>query len=100
VQGQLRQFAVFWDVLFGSARIAQRYPAWVGLRDDQLFGAEKWSVELFYPAFRSRRSRSGLVPGGSATMTASTLLHATIRSRRHQMYIEKSSARSGNRFWR
>jgi len=59
------------------------------LRDDQLFGAEKWSVELFYPAFRSRRSRSGLVPGGSATMTASTLLHATIRSHRRRLHIEK-----------
>ena len=56
----------FWDVLFGSAHITQQYPPQVGLRDDQLFGAEKWWVQLLYPVFRSRRVHSALVPGGKS----------------------------------
>lgn len=63
-KGNFGNLLFFWDVLFGSAHITQRYPPQVGLRDDQLFGAEKWWVELFYPVFRSRRVHSALVPGG------------------------------------
>lgn len=62
--GNFGNLLFFWDVLFGSAHITQQYPPRVGLRDDQLFGAEKWWVELFYPVFRSRRAHSALVPGG------------------------------------
>ena len=63
-KGNFGNLLFFWDVLFGSAHITQRFPAQVGLRDDQLFGAEKWWVELFYPVFRSKRAHSALVPGG------------------------------------
>jgi sterol desaturase/sphingolipid hydroxylase (fatty acid hydroxylase superfamily) len=62
--GNYGNLLFFWDVLFGTAHITQQYPAKIGLRDDELFGAEKWWVELFYPVFRSKRSHSALVPGG------------------------------------
>lgn len=62
--GNFGNLLFFWDVLFGTAHITQQYPPQVGLRDDQLFGSEKWWVELFYPVFRSRRRHSALVPGG------------------------------------
>jgi sterol desaturase/sphingolipid hydroxylase (fatty acid hydroxylase superfamily) len=62
--GNFGNLLFFWDVLFGSAHITQRYPPKVGLIDDRLFGAERWWVELFYPVFRSRREHSALVPGG------------------------------------
>ena len=62
--GNFGNLLFFWDVLFGTAHITQHYPAKVGLRDDELFGHEKWWVELFYPVFRSRRAHSALVPGG------------------------------------
>lgn len=62
--GNFGNLLFFWDVLFGSAHITQRFPAQVGLRDDQLFGSEKWWVQLLYPVFWSRREHSALVPGG------------------------------------
>lgn len=31
----------FWDVLFGQAHITQKYPAKIGLRDDELYASEK-----------------------------------------------------------
>ncbi len=62
--GNFGNLLFFWDVLYGTAHITQRYPAKVGLRDDELFGHEKWWVELFYPVFRSRRVHSALIPGG------------------------------------
>ncbi len=62
--GNYGNLLFFWDVLFGTAHITQRYPARVGLNDDLLFGAEKWWVELFYPLFRSKRVHSALTPGG------------------------------------
>jgi len=64
--GNFGNLLFFWDVLFRSAHITQRFPAQVGLKDDQLFGAEKWWVQLFYPLFRSRREHSVLVPGGKS----------------------------------
>jgi sterol desaturase/sphingolipid hydroxylase (fatty acid hydroxylase superfamily) len=63
--GNYGNLLFFWDVLFGSAHITQQYPAKVGLKDDELFGPEKWWIELFYPVFRSRRTHSALVPGGT-----------------------------------
>ena len=62
--GNYGNLLFFWDVLFGSAYITQAYPAKAGLKDDVLFGAEKWWVELFYPIFKSKRQHSALVPGG------------------------------------
>lgn len=63
-KGNFGNLLFFWDVLFGTAHITQQYPSQVGLRDDELFGAEKWWVELFYPVFRSKRAHSALTPGG------------------------------------
>ena len=63
-KGNFGNLLFFWDVLFGTAHITQQYPAQVGLRDDELFGKEKWWIELFYPVFRSSRVHSALVPGG------------------------------------
>jgi sterol desaturase/sphingolipid hydroxylase (fatty acid hydroxylase superfamily) len=63
-KGNFGNLLFFWDVLFGTAHITQKYPAEVGLRDDQLFGRESWWVQLFYPLFRSRRAHSALIPGG------------------------------------
>ena len=62
--GNFGNLLFFWDVLFGTAHITRQYPAQIGLRDDQLFGKERWWVEMFYPLFRSRREHSALVPGG------------------------------------
>ena len=62
--GNFGNLLFFWDVLFGSAHITQNYPSQIGLRDDQLFGKERWWVEMFYPLFRSKREHSALVPGG------------------------------------
>ena len=63
-KGNFGNLLFFWDVLFGTAHITQRFPAQVGLRDDQLFGKEKWWIEVFYPVFRSKRVHSALTPGG------------------------------------
>lgn len=62
--GNFGNLLFFWDVLFGTAHITRQYPAQIGLRDDQLFGKERWWIEMFYPLFRSRRKHSALVPGG------------------------------------
>lgn len=63
-KGNFGNLLFFWDVLFGTAHITQKYPAQYGLREDQIFGAEKWWTELFYPVFKSKRQHSSLVPGG------------------------------------
>lgn len=63
-KGNFGNLLFFWDILFGSAYVTQKYPAEIGLRDDQKFGDEKWWVELFYPIFRSKRVHSALTPGG------------------------------------
>jgi len=62
--GNFGNLLFFWDVLFGTAHITQQYPEQIGLRDDQLFGKEKWWIEMFYPLFQSKREYSALVPGG------------------------------------
>ena len=62
--GNFGNLLFLWDVLFGTARITRRYPAHVGLRDDQLFGKERWFVEMFYPFVSSAREHSALAPNG------------------------------------
>ena len=47
-----------------SLRITRRYPAEYGLRDDQLFGAERWERQMFYPLLQSKREYSALKFGG------------------------------------
>jgi sterol desaturase/sphingolipid hydroxylase (fatty acid hydroxylase superfamily) len=63
-KGNFGNLLFFWDILFRSAHITRRYPPQVGLRDDLLFGKERWFIEMFYPLFRSRREYSALTPGG------------------------------------
>lgn len=63
-KGNFGNLLFFWDILFGSAHITRKYPAQVGLRDDQLFGKERWFVEMFYPLFQSKREHSALRPNG------------------------------------
>lgn len=63
-KGNFGNLLFFWDVLFGSAHITRRYPAEVGLRDDQLFGEEHWADQMFYPLSHSGREHSALRPGG------------------------------------
>ena len=63
-KGNFGNLLFFWDVLFGTAHITRRYPAEVGLRDDQLFGAERWERQMFYPLLQSRREYTALKFGG------------------------------------
>lgn len=63
-KGNFGNLLFFWDVLFGTAHITRRYPAEVGLRDDQLFGAERWDKQMFYPLLQSKREYSALKFGG------------------------------------
>lgn len=63
-KGNFGNLLFFWDVVFGTAYITRQYPAQVGLRDDQLFGKERWFTEMFYPLIKSRREHSALVPNG------------------------------------
>ena len=63
-KGNFGNLLFLWDILFASDHITRRYPAQVGLRDDQLFGKERWHTELFYPLVQSQREHSALTPGG------------------------------------
>ncbi len=65
-KGNFGNMLFFWDVLFRTAHITRQYPAQVGLKDDQIFGKERWFVEMFYPLVRSKRAHSALTPGGRA----------------------------------
>jgi sterol desaturase/sphingolipid hydroxylase (fatty acid hydroxylase superfamily) len=69
--GNFGNLLFFWDVLFGTAHITQKYPEKIGLRDDQLFGKERWWVEMFYPLFHSKREHSALAPGGKPYLETS-----------------------------
>ena len=63
-KGNFGNLLFFWDVLFGTAHITRKYPAEVGLRDDQLFGHERWDHQMFYPLLQSSREYSALKFGG------------------------------------
>jgi sterol desaturase/sphingolipid hydroxylase (fatty acid hydroxylase superfamily) len=65
-KGNFGNMLFFWDVLFGSAHITRRYPAQVGLIDDQLFGHEDWQHQMFYPVLQSQREHTALKFGGAA----------------------------------
>jgi hypothetical protein len=64
-KGNFGNLLFLWDVIFGSAHITQQFPPQVGLRDDQLFGAERWYHQMFYPLFQSKRECSALKFGGT-----------------------------------
>ncbi|UUZ78591.1 sterol desaturase family protein [Polaromonas sp. P1(28)-13] len=63
-KGNFGNLLFFWDILFRSAHITRQYPAQVGLKDDQIFGKERWFTEMFYPLIWSKREHSALTPGG------------------------------------
>lgn len=65
-KGNYGNLLFIWDMLFGSAHITRKYPAKVGLIDDQLFGQERWYHQMFYPLLQSRREHTALKFGGSA----------------------------------
>jgi sterol desaturase/sphingolipid hydroxylase (fatty acid hydroxylase superfamily) len=65
-KGNFGNLLFLWDMLFGSAHITRRYPARVGLIDDQLFGQERWQHQMFYPVLQSSREHSALRVGGRA----------------------------------
>lgn len=55
--GNFGNLLFFWDILFGTARITRKYP--------EIFGAwnqikEPWYIQLLFPIFRSKDSRSEL----------------------------------------
>jgi hypothetical protein len=64
-KGNFGNLLFLWDVIFGTAHITRQYPAAVGLRDDQLFGQERWYRQMFYPLFQSDRECSALKFGGT-----------------------------------
>ena len=63
-KGNFGNLLFLWDIIFGSAHITRQYPPAVGLRDDQLFGQERWYHQMFYPLFQSQREHSALKSGG------------------------------------
>jgi sterol desaturase/sphingolipid hydroxylase (fatty acid hydroxylase superfamily) len=65
-KGNFGNLLFIWDMLFGSAHITRRYPEQVGLRDDELFGAEDWKNQMFFPVVQSDRAQTALKFGGSA----------------------------------
>jgi len=71
-KGNFGNMLFVWDMLFGSAHITQKYPAHVGLQDDQIFGKERWFNEMFYPLLQSKREHSALRAGGRAFAEAET----------------------------
>ena len=77
-KGNFGNLLFFWDILFGSAYITRKYPAEVGLKDDQIFGKERWYVEMFYPLIRSQREHSALTPGGKIYAEEETDVQARV----------------------
>lgn len=65
-KGNYGNMLFIWDMLFGTAHITRKYPAQVGLIDDQLFGQERWQHQMFYPVLQSSREHTALKFGGSA----------------------------------
>ncbi len=63
-KGNYGNLLFIWDMVFGSAHITRKYPAQVGLIDDQRFGQERWYHQMFYPLLQSRREHTALKFGG------------------------------------
>ena len=75
-KGNFGNMLFLWDMLFGTAHITQKYPAQVGLQDDQIYGKERWFHEMFYPLLQSKREHSALRAGGRAFAEAETTTDA------------------------
>lgn len=56
--GNFGNLLFFWDVLFGTALITRKYPPAFGVDNDLVHGQEKWTTQLFFPLFGSRRENS------------------------------------------
>jgi len=56
--GNFGNLLFFWDVFFGTALITRRYPPAFGLEDDLVHGHERWTTQMFFPLFGSRRQAS------------------------------------------
>ncbi len=63
-KGNFGNLLFIWDIIFGSAHITRKFPAQVGLIDDQRFGQERWYHQMFYPLMQSRREHTALKFGG------------------------------------
>jgi len=63
-KGNFGNLLFVWDMLFGSAKITRHYPSKVGLIDDQIFGAEQWQHQMFFPLLQSSREHTALKLGG------------------------------------
>lgn len=63
-KGNFGNLLFIWDIIFGSAHITQKYPPQVGLKDDDLFGPERWYHQMFFPLFQSKREYTALKFGG------------------------------------
>lgn len=59
-KGNFGNLLFFWDVLFGTAHITQKFPEDVGLQSDRLFGQERWYHQMFFPLLQSSREHSAL----------------------------------------
>jgi sterol desaturase/sphingolipid hydroxylase (fatty acid hydroxylase superfamily) len=57
-KGNFGNLLFFWDVLFGTALITRHYPPAFGVENDLVYGQEKWTTQLFFPLFGSRRENS------------------------------------------
>ena len=64
-KGNFGNLLFIWDMMFGTAKITRKFPAQVGLMDDQLFGQERWQNQMFYPVLQSQREHSALKFGGT-----------------------------------
>jgi sterol desaturase/sphingolipid hydroxylase (fatty acid hydroxylase superfamily) len=56
--GNFGNLLFFWDVLFGTALIARKYPPSFGVEKDLVYGRERWWVQLLFPLFQSKREAS------------------------------------------
>lgn len=74
-KGNFGNLLFFWDVLYGTAYITQRYPADVGLQGDRVFGEERWTHQMFYPVLQSKRTHSALRFGGDEYAADETSVH-------------------------
>ena len=55
--GNFGNLLFFWDILFGTAKITRKYPETVGAWNQI---KEPWYIQLLFPIFRSKDSRSEL----------------------------------------
>lgn len=80
-KGNFGNLLFLWDMIFGSAHITRRYPQQVGLIDDQRFGAEHWSRQMFFPLVQSSRAHTALKFGGKAYVDPDEAQAAVVKAK-------------------